>query len=199
MSRPLRTALALAVATVAVATAAGTAPAYAGSQSARDQARDVRKVADEGDRGTPARGDAARDLLSADARFAKKRLVISVRFRDLRPTGYALLTDVRTPTGRYRVTYDAQGSRPFVTVTTVGGATTSCRTTTVRAKLRTDRVRVVLPRVCIGGGKATWVKYGALALQERADGRFNVDDLRRAGKVDVSRTGIKLGPRLRYN
>ncbi|WP_418063729.1 hypothetical protein [Pimelobacter simplex] len=199
MSRPLRTALALAVATLTVATAAGTAPAYAGSQHARDRARDVRTLVDEGQRGTPARNDSARDLLSADARFAKKRLVVSVRFRNLRSSGFVLFTDVRTPTGRYRVQYDAESTRPFVTVHTIGGATSSCRTTAVRANPRTDRVRVVLPRICIGGGKATWAKFGALALHERADGRFAVDDLRRADRVDVSATGIKLGPRIRYN
>lgn len=199
MSRPLRTALAVVVALAGTVGIAGTAPAHAGSQTARDQARDVRKVADEGDRGTRARGDAARDLLSADARFAKKRLVVSVRFRDLRPRGYTLITDVRTPTGRYRVAYDTEGTRPFVSVATIGGTTTSCRTVNVRANLRTNRVRVVVPRVCVGGRAATWAKFGALTLHERADGRFNVDDLRRANRVDVTNTGIKLGPRIRYS
>ncbi|MCY1382833.1 hypothetical protein D9M69_708950 [compost metagenome] len=110
-----------------------------------------------------------------------------------------LYTGVKTSAGRYRVAYDRETSRASVQLLTMGGTRSACTTAAVRPKPAADRVRVTIPRACIGGRSARWAKFGVLVLHERSNGQFLVDDLRRRDRVDVSTKGIKLGPRLRYS
>lgn len=185
----LRLLSAIAATTAAVTLVPGAA--HADRQSHADATGDVVKlsIAD----AQPVPQNKAADLTRIAATHSGRRLELTAQVRELAADGYAVVWDVKTPALRWRVYFD-KGTAPAELVLEVAGAGESPCNLSGKASDRTDRVRVTVPRACLGNPR--WIRFGAL-VQQGVDGGTAVDDGRRTGSFPDE--GSYLGPRVRHS
>lgn len=173
-------------------------PAHAGTQSKDDAAGDVRLVQTPDSPGAtpsskPRRKDRAHDVVWSRADYGDGKLRLTTEVRELADDGYIAVWVVKTKTARWWVRYDKSTAPAEVALSIAGGGDSPCDLGS-SASDRTDRVRVTVPRTCLGNKR--WIRYGAIVGIERPAGLL-FDDGRRKGDFLVN--DAFLGPKVRYN
>lgn len=156
------------------------------------------------------------DVVRTTIDHARKRLTLTVQFRDLVDAdGHLVNFRIFTPEGRYDLTASrlgdktradlSRGGAGSIAVTsgdpaTVGPETLPCRTVRARYDLTADTLTASVPTTCLGSPK--WVQVAAAASRTKvtpqADGSVNlagyVDDAFRGG---VSIKSLGRSPKVR--
>lgn len=190
VARRLAATLTAAVIPLAVV-AAG--PASADSQSHADDRQDVVGQTEGGDP-TVVPGDRARDIVWSKATYGNQKLNLLIEVRELASSNYSFTWDVKDPSGRWWVTYQRTDTATYVYLQVAGGDESPCSGLTHARSDSTDRVRVTVPRSCLGAPK--WVRYGVASFGSAGD-EYRYDDGRLNGSVLPG--GAKLGPQIAYN
>lgn len=136
------------------------------------------------------------DLISLQAAYPNRQVIVDMSFRKVKPTGRMFHTVVlRTESRRFRLDIEHTGRR--VTSETLSGAgRDGCTRLEVRVNLEHDRLKSLVPRPCLDGPR--WVRVGAETYLGGRCGDFCYDDARRRGRNDPDWrfVGPILGPRL---
>lgn len=157
---------------------------------------------------TPAPTNAAADITRISVRHDARRVVVTLRVRDLRPGG--ILGSVRVLTRDRDLTFGSVHTdelrATFLENTTEEGSgeEVECRGDRMSVQPRHGRVRVVIPRSCLGDPR--WVRVGAVlghgfSLDDEdrpyhldsAIGRGVGADLWSSGRLPVSRHRVRVG------
>lgn len=207
MTSPRSTALLATGATaVAVALVAGllalatvASPARADQERIDDATGDVKELATTDGTLTvaPAPENRAQDIVSARAAYARGKVRLRTTVRALPAAGFGLQWDVRTADVRWKVYYDNEDGTPEVALFVDQGGQSPCAGLRGSHSRKTDTVRVVLPRSCIGAPR--WIRFGAGTIHFLGDGSggYAADDGR--GRKRISTTlDLRLGSRIRY-
>lgn len=183
---------ALAAATLTIAATTGLPSAQAETQAHDDAVRDVQKVSM--DEPSPRRRNKSADLTRVAASYGAGKLVLTAQVRELAAAGYDVRWQVKTPTQRWLVVYDRTTAPAELSIEVYGSAESPCAGLVGMASDRLDRVRVTVPRACLGTPR--WVRVGTGVQRGVADGTL-VDDGRR--RDEYGEVLPFLGPRLRYS
>lgn len=195
MGSPLHRAAAVLAGSILALTLAPAAPALAGEQSAKDATKDV--VVSDLDGGVldEAPKDRARDLTRIGLDYSRRQVALTAEVRELAAQGYAFVWEVRTPANRYWVRFDHLDADIGIEVYDVEAEVpVACDGIQRRVSDRLDRVRLTVPRGCVG--KPAWIRFGAVAVGQGGGG-FRVDDARRDG--DFTNNVITVGKRVFHN
>lgn len=144
-------------------------------------------------------GRAHGDIVSMRALHGDRRVIVGVRFRNIKPTGPMSDTLVfKTDRSRFSVQIDHTGRRVQSAFVYNESADTEvrCPDLKVHVGVLTDRLGVSVPRGCLH--RPRWVRVGGETSTFAGSGDFDYDDAMRRGHDDPDWTfvGPALGPRL---
>lgn len=138
------------------------------------------------------------DIVSMRSLHGHRRVIVGVRFRNIKPTGY-MSHDVafKTDRARYLLSIQHTGRRVQDVSFDKGDAVTvHCGDLKIHVGVRTDRLGISVPRGCLN--RPRWVRVGAETFTSPSSGDFDYDDAMRRGRRDANWgfVGPLLGPRL---
>ncbi|MEI5671857.1 MULTISPECIES: hypothetical protein [unclassified Nocardioides] len=132
--------------------------------------------------------DVAADITRLSVRHGTRRVTVTLGLRDLRTGGTGVGVRLVTPRGDFTLTaFAVDGLRMHFfqeTAKSDSDEEVACRGDRVRLQPRHDRVRVSIPRTCLG--EPRWVRAGGIFMHgiERAvaeEGPFQVDEALHTG------------------
>lgn len=142
------------------------------------------------------------DIVRSVVAYGERRLVVSVRFRDLvRTKVHATSLRIVTPSRELDLTAEKAPGRRAETYFHSGRKEVTCRTVRARFDQSTDVVRMALPSACIDAPRWVRIGVGAIGRDPAADSeepstlQWFLDDGHRVGEVRRGRP--VLGPRIR--
>ncbi|WP_244929994.1 hypothetical protein [Nocardioides sp. W7] len=180
--------------------------AQAGSWSHRDAKGDVVRGSAAGDGAVEDPSDQATDITRLKVNHGPGKVTVTLVVRDLKGGDHAVVGRLVTPEGDYSVTYLRSADLKMFTLTDdAAGADTPdvpCRGKRISFDASGDRIRITVPRTCLGSPK--WVRVGAGLvrgdLMSMADAdTVTMDEALRRGSVKAfnSDAPLKVGKKVR--
>lgn len=203
MRRFLITTIALVTTTLTVLATAGTA--HAGSWAHRDARGDVFRSSMSDDAvATADPADRTADITRFSVRHSARTVTLTLSLRDLRGGDSMLVSRLVTPKNEYELAILRTADlRMFSLVDAAAeGDELTCRGKRASYDTRRDRIRITIPRTCLGS--PTWVRAGAgyargnvFSSDESASLAFD-EALRRGSKRAAnSEAPLKVGKKVR--
>jgi len=182
--------------------------AHAGSWSHKDARGDVMSVsmvADGGVAKDPT--DKATDITRISVNHGRGKVTVTLKVRDVTGGDTAVLGRLVTPDGDYEAMVIRSGGMRLFTL--ADGSVdsdptdTPCRGKKVTFDTKRDRIRLTVPRTCLGSPK--WVRVGAALLRgdlmsmEESESLTIDEALRKGSKRAVNSTDqLKVGKKVRF-
>lgn len=203
MRRFLITTIAAGTTALTLLATAGTA--HAGSWSHHDARGDVFRSSMSDDAvATADPADRTADITRFSVRHSARKVTLTLSLRDLRGGDSILMSRLVTPTNEYEVSILRSADlRAFGIVDTAAQSEElKCRGKRSSYDTRRDRIRITIPRTCLGS--PTWVRAGAgyargdwTSFDETASLTFD-EALRRGSKrAAMSDAPLKVGKKVR--
>lgn len=139
------------------------------------------------------------DIVSMRSLHATRRVIVGLRFRNIKPTGDMSHSLVfRTDRARYFLQIEHTGGRVQFTFfyNESRDSIVRCGGLKIHVGVRTDRLGVSVPRGCLN--RPRWVRVGGETYTSSGSGTFDYDDAMRRGRSDSNWgfEGPLLSPRL---
>lgn len=192
------TALALLAAPVATA---GTA--HAGTWSHQDARGDVMRfsMTDDGETITRDPSDKTTDITRISVNHSARKVTVTLKVRDLTRGDAMVVGRLVTPKSDFSVLVVRSAEMRMFTLTDQDAdeVAVRCRGKKISLDAALDRIRLTLPRTCLGSPK--WVRAGAALVRGdlmSIESSFTVDEALRPGnKAIVGTRPIKVGKKVR--
>lgn len=182
---------------------AGTA--HADTWSHRDAKGDVLSAPTETGKPTRAPGDKTTDITRISVNHAARKVVVTVKVRDLRRGGDTMLLGrIVTPKNDYAVMVMQSPDMQMFSLydeknLDEGIDATSCRGKRLAYQAARNRIRITIPRSCLGDPR--WVRTGALLVRGvlSDESTVTMDDALRKGisKKTMNQGTVSVGRRVR--